>query len=63
MTDPAIIDRAALKRLLTVIGGDEEDLAELVAALTRDSHGVVSLSEDQVDLETLFLRVTKGKLQ
>ena len=30
MTDPAIIDRAALKRLLTVIGGDEEDLAELV---------------------------------
>ncbi len=30
MTDPEIIDRAALKRLLTVIGGDEEDLAELV---------------------------------
>ncbi len=30
MTDQEIIDRAALKRLLAVIGGDEEDLAELV---------------------------------
>ena len=30
MTEEKIIDPAALKRLLSVIGGDEEDLAELV---------------------------------
>ena len=34
MTDQEIIDRAALKRLLAVIGGDEEDLAELVEDFT-----------------------------
>ncbi len=37
MTDAQIIDRTALKRLLAVIGGDEEDLAELVEDFTESA--------------------------
>jgi ABC-2 type transport system ATP-binding protein len=58
------VERVEVKdgELRVTLAEDVTEHASLIARLVAAGHGIVEVREEEIDLETAFLRLTRGAL-